>query len=45
MCTCILLLNEIFIILDNGTALSEEKVAKPQSEGRQLGKIAKIIVY
>ena len=45
MCTYILLLNEIFIILDNDTALSEEKEAKPKSERKQLGKIAKIIVY
>ena len=37
-------LNEIFIILDCDTALSEEKEAKPQSERKQLGKITMIVM-
>ena len=44
MCTCIYFLNDIFIILDCDTALSEEKEAKPQSERKQLGKVAMIIM-
>ena len=44
MCTCIYFLNDIFIILDCDTDLSEEKEAKPQSERKQFGKITKIIM-
>ena len=44
MCACIYFLNDIFIILDCDTGLSEEKETKPQSERKQLGKITKIIM-
>ena len=43
-CTCIILFDWNFIIPDCDTDLSEEKVAKPQSERRQLGKITMIIM-
>ena len=44
MCTCIYFLIEIFIILDHDTVLSEGKEAKSQSERKQLGKVAMIIM-
>ena len=44
MCTCICFLNDIFIILDCDTALSEEKEAEPQSERKHLGKITMIVM-
>ena len=44
MSTFIYLLIEIFIILDCDTAPIEEKAAKPQSERKQLGKVAMIIM-
>ena len=44
MCTFMYFFNDIFIILDCDTALSEGKESKPQSERKQLGKITKIIM-